>query len=61
MRFFGPWDFLDKNTGVGCHFLLQHMVLNVHYSLKDMSSVTPGMRIMGGFYIPRAAERVRKL
>ena len=18
-----PWDFLDKNTGVGCHFLLQ--------------------------------------
>ena len=20
-----PWDFPDKNTGVGCHFLLQHM------------------------------------
>ena len=22
-RPFGPWDFLGKNTGVGCHFLLQ--------------------------------------
>ena len=22
-RFFHPWDFLGKNTGVGCHFLLQ--------------------------------------
>ena len=20
-----PWDSLGKNTGVGCHFLLQHM------------------------------------
>ena len=20
-----PWDFLGKNTGVGCHFLLQYM------------------------------------
>ena len=20
-----PWDFLDKNTGVGCHFLLQQI------------------------------------
>ena len=22
-RFLCPWDFPDKNTGVGCHFLLQ--------------------------------------
>ena len=22
-RLFCPWDFLGKNTGVGCHFLLQ--------------------------------------
>ena len=22
-RFLGPWDSPDKNTGVGCHFLLQ--------------------------------------
>ena len=22
-----PWDFLDKNTGVGCHFLLQRIFL----------------------------------
>ena len=24
-RFLCPWDFLGKNTGVGCHFLLQCM------------------------------------
>ena len=24
-RFPHPWDSLGKNTGVGCHFLLQHM------------------------------------
>ena len=22
-KFFCPWDIPDKNTGVGCHFLLQ--------------------------------------
>ena len=22
-----PWDFLGKNTGVGCHFLLQETFL----------------------------------
>ena len=26
-RFFRQWDFLDKNTGVGCHFLLQEIFL----------------------------------
>ena len=24
-RFLCPWDFLGKNTGVGCHFLLQEI------------------------------------
>ena len=24
-RFLHPWDFPDKNTGVGCHFLLQEI------------------------------------
>ena len=24
-RLFCPWDFPDKNTGVGCHFLLQEI------------------------------------
>ena len=24
-RFFSPWDFLGKNTRVGCHFLLQRI------------------------------------
>ena len=26
-RFVCPWDFLGKNTGVGCHFLLQGIFL----------------------------------
>ena len=26
-RLLGPWDFLGKNTGVGCHFLLQGIFL----------------------------------
>ena len=25
--FFCPWNFLGKNTGVGCHFLLQEIFL----------------------------------
>ena len=24
---FSPWDFLGKNTGLGCHFLLQGIFL----------------------------------
>ena len=30
-----PWDSSDKNTGVGCHFLLQHMKVKV----KSLSHV----------------------
>jgi len=26
-RLLCPWDFLDKNTGAGCHFLLQGIFL----------------------------------
>ena len=26
-RFLHPWNFLGKNTGVGCHFLLQEIFL----------------------------------
>ena len=26
-RLFYPWDFPGKNTGVGCHFLLQEIFL----------------------------------
>ena len=25
-RLFSPWDFLGKNTGVGCHFLIQRIL-----------------------------------
>ena len=28
-----PWDSPGKNTGVGCHFLLQCMKVNVHSKL----------------------------
>ena len=27
LRLFRPWDFPGKNTGVGCHFLLQEIFL----------------------------------
>ena len=40
-RLLCPWDFLDKNTGVGCHFLLQ--------GIEAMSLVSPAMT--GGFFI----------
>ena len=38
-----PWDSPDKNTGVGCHFLLQTGV-NYHHSLEkftQLGKVTP--------------------
>ena len=28
-RLLGPWDFLAKNTGVGCHSLLQGISLTL--------------------------------
>ena len=34
-RFHHPWDSLGKNTGVGCHFLLQFMKVKV----KSLSCV----------------------
>ena len=36
-RFPRPWDFPGKNTGVGCHFLLQCMKAKV----KSLSHVKP--------------------
>ena len=40
-RLLCSWDFLDKNTGVGCHFLLQ--------GTEPVSRVSPAMT--GGFFI----------
>ena len=28
-----PWNFLDKNTGMGCHFLLQGIFLTQESNL----------------------------
>jgi len=42
-RLFCPWDFPGKNTGVGCHFLLQRIFLtqgsNPHF-----------LHLTGGFF-----------
>ena len=32
-RLLCPWDFPEKNTGVGCHFLLQYTI-DVHTMYK---------------------------
>ena len=30
-RLLCPWDFTSKNTEVGCHFLLQHIINTMYY------------------------------
>ena len=52
-----PWDSLGKNTGVGCHFLLQCMkvksqseVAQLYPTLRDpMDCSLPGSSIHGIF------------
>ena len=52
-----PWDSLGKNTGVGCHFLLQHMkvkseseVAQSYPTLSDpMDCSLPGSSVHGIF------------
>ena len=36
LRFLCPWDSLGKNTGVGCHALLQGESLEKDYSLEEL-------------------------
>ena len=38
-RFFCPWDFPDKNTGVSCHFLLQSVFLPISKYKSKMMDV----------------------
>ena len=45
-RFLCPWDFSVKNTGVGCHFLLQGDLPNP--GIKPASLVSPALA--GGFF-----------
>ena len=40
-RLHGPWDSLGKNTGVGCHFLLQCMKMK---SEREVSQSCPTLR-----------------
>ena len=71
-RLFHPWDFPGKNTGVGCHFLLQCNARNTSsipgqedplekrtatYS-STLAWKIPGQRIQVG-YNPRGCKRVR--
>ena len=52
-----PWDFPGKNTGVGCHFLLQSMkvkseseVAQSSPTLRDpMDYILPGSSVNGIF------------
>ena len=41
-RLFYPWDFLGKNTGVGCHALIQGIFLT--------QGSNPGLYFAGGFF-----------
>ena len=51
-RLFHPWDSPDKNTGVGCHFLLQNMkvrseseVIQSCLTLRNTMNFSPGSSI----------------
>ena len=53
---FHPWDSPDKNTGVGCHFLLQYMkvrseseVAQSGPTLSDTMNFSPGSSVHGIF------------
>ena len=42
VRLLRPWDFPGKNTGMGCHFLLQDGILilcNFYFILKEICKV----------------------
>ena len=51
-RLLCPWDFPGRNTGVGCHFLLQgiflmqqsnlHLLRLLHWQVGSFPLVSPG-------------------
>ena len=45
---FSPWDFPGKNTGVGCHFLLQGLFFLNKYLLINLA--TPGRNCKLGIF-----------
>ena len=48
-RLLCPWDLPSKNTGVGCHFLLQG-IFPIH--LPDVPPPSPALA--GGFFTPES-------
>ena len=53
-RVLSPWDFPGKNTGVGCHFLLQlwiKLLINIHNQVFLWTNIFPflAMYITGEF------------
>ena len=42
-RFLCPWDFSGKNTGVGCHFLLQGIFLTQGF--EPASPAAPELQV----------------
>ena len=58
-----PWDSPDKNTGVGCHFLLQHMkaksesaVAQSCPTLSDLMDCSPPGSSVRGIFQARVLE-----
>ena len=47
------WDFLDKNTGVGCHFFLQGIFLTQELNLL---SCVAGSLLHHRFFLPLSQQ-----
>ena len=53
-RLLHPWDFPDKNTGVGCHFFLQEVLKQ---SLCSVLLLPPRHSTSSDLWLPRAESR----
>ena len=61
-RLLCPWDFPGKNTGMGCHFLLQgifltqgknlHLLCLLHWQADCLPLAPPGKRHLAGALLP---------
>ena len=52
-RLLCPWDFPGKNTGVGCHALLQGV-----FPAQEQTRVSCDSCIAGGFFTPEAPGKL---
>ena len=63
-----PWNFPGKNTGVGCHFLLQgifltqgsnpHLLHRLHWQTDSLPLAPPGKRFLWSFSCPVMSDSV---